>query len=424
MSRVDFLTDRHNRSPWLIWGLLALFYLYELMLRSSPGVMTNDLMAQYHIGSVKLGLLSSAWYYPYVLLQIPCGMILDAFGVRWVITISACLSSLGIFLFSQGSSFSEALLARSLLGAGSACVFISCLKVASEWFAKENFGKVCGFTNIMGTVGGLCAGYPLALVISKIGWQNACFYASCVGVALTVLIFFVVHDKSRHHCTKADRHNFMTGLKRTATSKDMWLVSTFNTLMYVPITAFTDLWAVPFLKNAYDLPTTKAASISVLIYVGSALGSSFWPRIADAWGSYLRVMQTACLITIALFCVILLGNHIPLTLMIGTMLAAGMAISGKILSFAWVHSFCDPKEVGVGLGFVNAVTMLSGLIFQPLLGYILDSFWQGNYVSEGVRTYPSSAYSYAIAIIPLCLFITFFLLFFIKETHHRHREKI
>lgn len=107
-------------------------------------------------------------------------------------------------------------------------------------------------------------------------------------------------------------------------------------------------------------------------------------------------------------------------LMIGTMLAVGMAISGKILSFAWVHAFCDPKEVGVGLGFTNAVTMMSGLIFQPLLGYVLDLFWQGNCTEAGVRIYSASAYSYAIALIPLCLFGTFFLLFFIKETHRRH----
>ena len=386
--------------------------------------MTADLMAQFQISSAKLGLLSSAWYYPYVLLQIPCGMILDAFGVRWVITLSACASSLGIFLFSQGTSFSEAVFARFLLGAGSACVFISCLKVASEWFAKENFGKVCGFTNIMGTMGGLCAGYPLALVISKIGWQQTCFFASCVGAVLTLLIFFVVRDKTKQHCTKTDRRNFMAGLQHLVKSKDMWLVATFNALMYVPITAFTDLWAVPFLKNAYDLPTTKAASISILIYVGSAIGSSFWPRVADAWGSYLKVMRLACLVTIVLFCIILLGNNIPLMFMIGTMLAAGMAISGKILSFAWVHAFCDPKEVGVGLGFTNAVTMLSGLIFQPLLGYVLDLFWQGGYTGAGVRIYSSSAYSYAIALIPLCLFATFFLLFFIKETYQRRTNEI
>ena len=307
------MISRKNLSPWFIWGILAAFYLYELMLRSSPGVMTSDLMGHYQIGSGKLGLLSSAWYYPYIFLQIPCGIILDAFGVRWVIVLSACVSSLGIYLFSQGDSFAEAVIARFLLGAGSACVFISCLKVASEWFAKEDFGKVCGFTNIMGTVGGLCAGYPLALVISKIGWQNACFYASCIGLFVTILIFLFVYDKSAHHYTAKDRKDFMSGLNNAVRSKDMWLIATFNAVMYVPITAFTDLWAVPFLKNAYNLPTTKAASISILLYFGSAIGSSFWPRVADRFGSYLKVMRVACLITIGLFCRPSIKNLRPLT---------------------------------------------------------------------------------------------------------------
>jgi hypothetical protein len=36
---------------WIIWSTAALFYLYEYVLRASPGVMTNELMHDFGVTS-------------------------------------------------------------------------------------------------------------------------------------------------------------------------------------------------------------------------------------------------------------------------------------------------------------------------------------------------------------------------------------
>ena len=78
---------------WMIFGTAAAFYLYEYVLRVSPSVMTHDLMLDFGVTSTALGVLVSFYYYSYVALQIPCGVIVDERFVaqrRQVSTGSRC----------------------------------------------------------------------------------------------------------------------------------------------------------------------------------------------------------------------------------------------------------------------------------------------------------------------------------------------
>ena len=54
---------------WLIFGIATVFYLYELALRVSPSVMTDDLMVTFSATSTMLGVLVSFYYYAYTVLQ-------------------------------------------------------------------------------------------------------------------------------------------------------------------------------------------------------------------------------------------------------------------------------------------------------------------------------------------------------------------
>jgi len=91
-------------------------------------------------------------------------------GTRRIITTSAALCTLGAFMFAMGESLMWAQFGRFLIGAGSACAFISCLKVVAEWFSPAKFAVMLGMTNMMGTLGGIIGQPPLAWMVNKFGW--------------------------------------------------------------------------------------------------------------------------------------------------------------------------------------------------------------------------------------------------------------
>ncbi|HDZ23187.1 MAG TPA: MFS transporter, partial [Desulfobacteraceae bacterium] len=62
---------------WIVWGLGAAFYLNGFYQRVAPAVMTDYLMADFRIGAAALGNLSAFYFYSYVFMQVPTGVIAD-----------------------------------------------------------------------------------------------------------------------------------------------------------------------------------------------------------------------------------------------------------------------------------------------------------------------------------------------------------
>src|SRR5512138_1406652 len=67
---------------WSVWTVAASFYLAAFYLRSSPAVMTSELMRDFHISAGQLGTFSAVYFYAYIAMQIPTGVLVDSLGAR------------------------------------------------------------------------------------------------------------------------------------------------------------------------------------------------------------------------------------------------------------------------------------------------------------------------------------------------------
>ncbi|MBX3457596.1 MAG: MFS transporter [Candidatus Paracaedibacteraceae bacterium] len=396
-----------NYKAWLIWACAGLFYLYEMVLRASPSVIAKDLMLDFGVASTSLGVLASFYYYSYVILQIPCGVIVDKLGPRRVVTYSTLLCVLGSILFAKSDSLFIAQIGRFLIGAGSACAFISCLKVGSEWFLPAQFAMIAGLSNMMGTLGGMVSGPPFAVLSNTFGWRQATLIAATIGVFLAFIFWFVMKDRQQEERTPAP---LLTGLKKIAQDPYNWIIAGVGGLMYVPVSAFCELWAVPYLMEKYQVTNEIASRASIMIYLGIAFGSPLAARLADRFKSPVRVMMGASLLTAALFMAAVRFDNMTYQAMLMILFFAGMANAGQVMCFAAVKENVDNHLSGTAAGFTNALVMLSGIIFQPLLGIILDLSWQGQLNVDGTRFYGEEAYQTAMMTIPLCFIAGWILL--------------
>ena len=89
------------RSPWLIWGLGAAFFFAEYYARVAPSVMATDLMQAFQVNAFALGSLSAFFYYAYVAMQLPVGMMMDRFGPHRLLTYTALICGIGAIGFSS-----------------------------------------------------------------------------------------------------------------------------------------------------------------------------------------------------------------------------------------------------------------------------------------------------------------------------------
>src|SRR5579863_4940223 len=74
---------------WSVWLIAAMFYLAAFYIRVSPAVMTTELMRDLHISAGDLGYLSAFYYYAYVAMQFPTGILVDSLGARRLLLIGS-----------------------------------------------------------------------------------------------------------------------------------------------------------------------------------------------------------------------------------------------------------------------------------------------------------------------------------------------
>lgn len=403
---------------WLIWSCAGLFYFYEMILRASPSVMVEDLMRDFGVTSTALGVLSSFYYYSYVILQIPCGIIVDRLGTPRVITFSTLLCVTGSLCFAYSDALPLAQTGRFLIGAGSACAFISCLKISADWFLPAQFALIAGLTNMMGTIGGMFSGPPFAFLVNNFGWRQATVIAAYVGIGLAFLCWMVIQEKHRDISERKTtrKSHLLSDLLIIITQPRLWIYAIFGGLMYVPISAFCELWSVPFLMKKYGITNDVASFANVMLYLGIAVGSPIAVKISDQIKNRHKVMSLSALLTTCMFLSILYLPNLPLNMMFGMLFIAGAFNSGQILSFACVKESLPNEMSGTAMGFTNAIVMMSGFIFQPLLGKLLDFSWDGTLAADGAPIYTIESYHVAILAVPVCLFFSWVLLRFIRQS--------
>jgi sugar phosphate permease len=407
---------------WVIWGAAAVFYLYEFLLRVSVSVMTHGLMESYQVTSTELGVLSSYYYFSYVALQIPCGLIVDRIGPRRLITYSSILCTIGAFLFAHGDTLWFAKTGRLLMGAGSACAFLSTLKVAADWFSPRKFVLAAGLTAMMGVLGGTFGQRPFAVLVNEVGWRMAMHYAALGGIVVTLLVWLLIRDRRQHHKEyhSETAASIIAGIKLIASNPQSWLIALSGCLMYLPVSVFAELWGTPYLMKMYHVDNEVASTANIMIFIGMAIGGPTAAWISNKIKSRQKVMFTAACLSFFCFLGVVVSTFMPIKFIFFLLFCVGICKGGQVLCFTCVKEINPSRISGTTVGFTNTIVMLSGMIFQPGLGLILDLAWDGSHTSDGQRYYSANDYHTAMWAFPVALFINCIVLWFVRETY---REK-
>lgn len=363
--------------PFLVFGLGASFYLFQFILRVSPNVLEPDILHDLKADAYNFSLLSAYYYVSYSLLQIPIGMLVDHFGPRRIVTLSIGLCIFGALIFSQAQTMGMAQGARFLMGAGSACAFISCLKLGSVWFTPKHYAKIVGFSMLFGTVGATGGGAPLALLADGQGWRTAILWISLLGIALMGLYWIIVrdhppHTRETHPDMAQEVRAFWKNLTTVVKDTQNWLISLYGLLCYTPITILGDAWGVPFLMSVYGIDRAQAAAAQSMMFVGVAIGAPLMAYASDRFGSRKKIALAGILGTLLGVALILYAvPHMPFSWTFGVFLITGLFLGGQTLAFTFIGERNRRSMGATASGFCNGVVMSAAFALHPLIGALL-----------------------------------------------------
>jgi MFS family permease len=380
---------------WCIWSLSALAFGYAFFQRVAPSVMVDDLMAEFAVGAAVLGQLSALYYYPYALLQIPIGMLLDRFGARLLLSTAVAVAALGSILFGLSRSLEWALAGRFLIGVGSAVGFIASMALAAKWFPPHRFALLTGLAMFFAMACGIAGQAPLAAAVEAIGWRSSMvasgLFAGLLALAVAIFVRNAPASAAGQRSPRTSGALYSGSIFR---SGKVWLIGTVAAAMCGPILTFGGLWGVPYFMAAYDLERPQAAFLTSLGFVGWALGAPFAGWASDFIRRRKLPLVIGASVLSGALALLALAPDLPLWTTILVTFLIGFAGGQMSTSFALAREVTPTSMHGSVLGIVNGMTVGAGALLQPIVGLMLDSVWSGA-MQDGARLYQAADYRYA-----------------------------
>ena len=410
----------HPFRAWVIWFLSAFFMFYKYALEVSPSVMTTTLMRAFDISGVGLGNLAACYFYAYLLMQIPAGLLLDKFGPRKVTTIAFAVCALGSFLFARADNLWLACIGRFLTGAGAAFAAVNCLKLIANWFPFRHFAVMAGLMMTLGMLGAVGGQAPLSAFIEALDWRAAMEFIGIAGLILAALFWVVVRDRAPEH--KTEKHlvpqnlSFMKSLRSILKHSQSWWLSVYSGFAFAPVMVFGGLWGVSYIAEAYCLTSNMAAQAVSLIFIGFAVGAPVFGWFSDWIGKRNVVMFWGTLVSLFAISAVIYLPGISLFSLHFLLFFFGFTISSFLLCFTMIREIHLPILAATAIGFMNAFDALFGAFSDPFTGKILDMNWDGKLV-DGARVFSISAYKIAFLTLPIYLVIALVSIKKIKETY-------
>jgi MFS family permease len=407
-------------SPWLIWGLGAAFFFAEYFARVAPSVMVADLMRSFAVDALTLGSLSAFFYYAYVGMQVPVGMLVDHYGPHRLLTVMSILCGLGCFIFAIAKGVSMANAGRLLMGFSAAFAFVGSLKLAAVWFPASRFGLLAGLTQALGMLGAAVGEAPMSFAVTHLGWRNTMFLIAITFLILAILIGIIVRDKpsdSLPDKSLVSDKNILAGFLQVLKNPQTWWNAIYVGLLFAPTAAVAELWGVTFLMQAYHLDLHIAAIAVSLIFVGWGVGGPLIGWFSDhiqRRRPLLFISAASCLFSLLL--ILYMPSTTSVSALFIVMFLYGITNTGVATSYA-VASEINPRPiVGASVAFANMASVIIGALFQPIIGWLLDLNWDGK-MQNGAPLYSVSNFQLAFLLLPICLALSFVMAFFIKETY-------
>ncbi len=411
--------------PWVICGLAAIFYCYEYLLRVSPSVMSTDLMDTFGISATALGNLVGFYYYAYAPAQIPVGLLMDRYGPRLILTLATLACAVGTMLFGGSQLYWVAAIGRFLVGLGSAFAFVGVLKLATMWLPANRFAFISGMATTLGMIGAMSGQIILTQIVAKIDWQNTVLYSGLFGFLLAPVLWLIVRDAPLHHRVREEHvHHTLTvavltkEVKAILANFQMWVNGFIGFLLYLPTSVFAEFWGVPYLESAQGLTPHEAALAVSMIFLGWAVGGPIVGLVSDRIESRRAPLFMGALVACVLMVCLLTVPYLEKITIFSILFTFGVFSSAEVICFAIGRENCVPHLAGTAVAVTNFLIMMGGVVFQPLVGRLLDVFWTGEML-DGVRLYGVSSYQKALMILPVGLLLSFVMTFFLKETHCR-----
>lgn len=389
---------RAGLAAWLAFAAAAMFFLFEFVARVLPSLAPGEIADWFGLDAAQFSTLSSLFFWVYAPMQIVVGLALDRYGARRLVLPAIALCAAGVALFAATDLPPAGALGRLVTGLGASFAFVGALYVVNHRFPPGRFALLSGAVNAIGMLGTAVGAVWLSRAVEQLGWRPVFFLIALCGAAILIFAFFALRDGSRPTLAARGRHP-LAPLKPLLRDGRVWLIAVLGALYYMPINVYGGLWGKAQITHDRGLSGTQAELAVAMLFWGMALGSIGVGALSDRLGHRKALLFAGALLSALCYGAALLLPTLSAIPLAALLFLAGTFNGGQMLTFAMAKEGHPAEISGTVIAFVNMIGIGGALIFQPLVGLMIDL--QGGSFGLAMTTMPACVLAAAVLVLPV-----------------------
>lgn len=371
--------------------LILLCLMYGITYIDRVNVSTAALVfkQELHLTNAQVGLVFSAFAYPYLIFTAFGGWLSDRFGPRWALTASAVIWGCATFVTGMTHTLTAMLAARAILGMGEGATFPIATRAMCDWLPERKRAFAQGITHSSSRLGTAITPPLVAWLIAVITWRGSFFVLGIVSLcwALIWAVYFRDNPTDHSRISAPELESLPTYITQADRRKKSvpWF-SLARRMFPVTLVYFCYGWTLwlylawipSFFLHSFRLDMKNSAFFSSGVFfagvVGDTLGGVVSDRILSKTGD--RKMARRNLVVGGFLC------SLAFTLLM--FFARNVSSAALCLSMAFFFAeftigpmWAIPMDIapqfsGSASGLMNVGSPLAAIISPLVFGYLID----------------------------------------------------
>jgi len=380
--------------PWQpyhsVWTLLVFGWICNYIVRMVFSPLLEPIMAEFGLSHAEGGFLFSVFFYGYVAMQVPAGLLGDRFGRKRVLVIGILLVAGASLATGLSSTLAVLVLARLVTGLAQGLYFANDRPIIAAATPPDRLamGQGVSFSGLgVGTALGVLLGGALGELMP---WRQVFLAVAVLPLVSATLIGRLVPDPGGAHGGRASSQEVAAAFR----TRDLWLLA---------VAGIAPIWT-QWLVGAWGPALFAEIGVKELgrsaVYA-SILGVAAPPGLLAVGALSDRLLRRgiprrsviAGMIAVTAVLIACVGGVVqargPVWLLVVAVFVTSFCFWGTWApAYALTAELAPRRAMGIAFGVLNGVAFIGALIAPYVTGWIKDwsgSFAGGCYLAAAVQ---------------------------------------
>jgi MFS family permease len=366
--------------------ILCLMYLILYVDRVNISTAAPLIRAELGLSNTQLGLVFSAFAYPYALFQLIGGYIGDKFGARLTLCVSGLIVCIATAATGVVGGLTSLFVARLVLGVGEGATFPTATRAMAVWTPERSWGFAQGITHSFARIGNAVTPPLIAMLVELVSWRGSFVVLALLSLAWVLLWTWYFRDTPATPPLSPEEFASLPARSRShADAPVPWLKLFYRML---PVTAVDFCygwtlwlflsWIPSFFYQNYQQDLKQSAFYSAGVFLAGVIGDTLGGvasdhilrRTGDRVAARRNVIVTGMLGGFLFLIPVMLVHDVNVA---AASLAAAFFFVELVVAPIWaVPMDIAPKYSGSASGMMNFGFGVAGIVSPFVFGYLID----------------------------------------------------